>query len=234
MLLCFAKNDSTLLWAPLKVYSVACWTKKVLRWDNLHQDWGGEQCFFLTIWKKIDISHLFRKFLEQSRAEHRPWSHLFLHFSIVEKEQSLTVAGGSWWRLTDGSNLSAPWLLRGPHVPDRFLQMYSLIPSDGFSAQSRDSHIDSVPFFNPLTSLYQASQEACGYLISLSYKRIGKQLPNFAIIIALSPCHCGPLWHSHSFFYFIPHSSHTCEVISFYYCSLRGSKWLLYACSLLS
>lgn len=51
-------------------------------------------------------------------------------------------------------------------VIPRRLQEYILLSGDGFLAQSGDSRIDPVPLFNPLSSLYQDSQEACGYLIS--------------------------------------------------------------------
>lgn len=56
----------------------------------------------------------------------------------------------------------------------------SLLPCDGFSAQSRVDRIDPVLFFNPLT-IHHHSQEACGGQVSAFYKQIGKQLPNFAI-----------------------------------------------------
>lgn len=51
---------------------------------------------------------------------------------------------------------SSSRFLRGPR---------SLLPGDGFSAQTGDDLIDPV-FFSPLTILLQDSQEACGYQIS--------------------------------------------------------------------
>lgn len=56
-------------------------------------------------------------------------------------------------------------------VPYR-LQRHSRLSSDWFPAQSRDSRIDSVPLFNPLSGLFRDSQEACGYLISHCISRV--------------------------------------------------------------
>lgn len=81
----------------------------------------------------------------------------------MEKESLPTVAHCSL-QLTDCMNLSASVFLRDPYKPGHPLVDFK--STDGFLAQSGDSHIDSVPLFNPLSSLCQDSQEACGYLIS--------------------------------------------------------------------
>lgn len=68
--------------------------------------------------------------------------------------------------------IAADRLLESGQVIPRRLHKYCLLSSDGFLSQSGDSRIDSVPLFNPLSSLYQDSQEACGYLISHFISRL--------------------------------------------------------------
>lgn len=71
-----------------------------------------------------------------------------------------------------GKKRKSSWIHRTNRVVPHRLQRHSRLSSDGFPAQSRDSRIDSVPLFNPLSGLFRDSQEACGYLISHFISRV--------------------------------------------------------------
>lgn len=134
---------------------------------------------------------------------------------------NITVANGSWLLLIDCLHSFSLGFLRGLCNPGRSSWRYSGLSGDGFLAQSRDSRIDFVPLFNPLSSRYQDSQEACGYLIS--HFQIGKQLPNFAILMGWSLYQCAPSWcFTFNFIYTRRNTHrHTHLLLLFRYCWLQ-------------